>query len=140
MERFSVSLNEWEESIPLLEVRDEMGVAVLAPTADVDSADLDDPTKYKFMAVGGYSDEGGVLRSTEVFDVGTQAWAAGPPMVLPRYGHGVAVWTPPPVEQMNPNVSAFLPPFFSRAKHVVRRLPSPSVPARLPDRAAAARR
>lgn len=101
------------------EDRDDPGVAVLSPApAATDTAEL--PENYRFMAIGGYSDAGGVLRSTELFDVGAQSWSAGPPMVLPRYGHGVAVWFPPFADALNPRVSAFVPPFYGRTKHVVR--------------------
>lgn len=119
MERFSVSKNTWEESVSMSVDRDDAGVAVLSTTPEATNA-AKLPENYRFMATGGYSDFNGVLRSTEVFDVGAQAWSTGPPMVLPRYGHGVAVWFPPAADALNPSVSAFVPPFYKRTKHVVR--------------------
>ena len=45
----------------------------------------------QLWAVGGLNEHGASLSSCEYLDAASNKWMAGPPMITPRYSHGLAV-------------------------------------------------
>ena len=62
----------------------------MAPIATARAAHAMAVLDGKLYAVGGYSNNGGVLSSVERYDPATNAWEAVAPMALARFGAGVA--------------------------------------------------